>query len=438
MIYFECVSSLTFIKQSVKLHDARSDPRPRSQSVSVDKEAKLLCLDTPNECTKVLAWFEDTRDFVVTVAVLQKAGFTVQMGSAEELATPKSRSSSTSRSQNPENSTVSLHQENSLSLRLEGKGKEVRSQSPALDHAPHNRETSLSSLNPFNAAPLELSPWQLPLGSKANHTHSPRVSSPLRAPAPLVTPLSLDARGVSADPHPRVAHVPNFYRTVSVPVGIPHALHQGQLFSFGHNSTSQPLPQPISSPVTTSGCSYNEHGRREDNASPRNISDYKNEMPRPRSLPFSPESKRAKRKSPSKPPKQVEKVEMETAKGLPSPKSDRLKRVKKYKDSASNCDLLEVKKVTTVDSSTNTNSCITNNVNAATQTLPLHSQIDFIILMEDPDKGKILQQSISRLVEQYEADVSSGYNVPRYAEFYATQIEALQTEYWHSQLYPNR
>lgn len=360
------------------------------------------------------------------------------MSSAEELTTPKARPSSTSRWQNDDNSTVSLHRENPSSSRVKGQENEAQSQPSALDHAPYNRETSLPSLNSFNVAPRELSPWQLPLSSKGNHTHLPRVSSPLRASAPLATPLSLDARGVSADPHPRVAHVPNFYRTVSVPVSIPHALHQGQFLDLGQNSLSQPLPQAIPSPVTTSDLSNNEDSRQDENASPRNISDYKNEMPQPRSLPFSPESKRTKRKSPSKAPKKIEKDESETAKRSPSPRVDQPSRAKKYKDRASNCNLLEAKKVTAVDSSANTNSSITNNVNAATQTFPLHSHINFITFMEDSNKFKLLQQNVSRLVEQYEADIASGYNVPRYAEFYATQIETLQTEYWHSDLYSNR
>lgn len=419
--------------------------------MAVDREAKLLCLDAPNTNSRTLAYFEDTRDFVVTVAVLQKTGIVVQVSSVDKLARPKS----TVVERQPEQLGRPAHATNSRPLSSHSQGSSIQhprhgaQQRPTNDYGFHNHPMAGSSPSPVPGQPRsrENSPWQAYLNNKGGgKIHAPRISSPLRASVPLATPISMYARGGSAESHFGPAQISNLYRTVSVPISTTDPWHGSVTTEKDAYFISQPSPSCVPPPTTPRISEDSDNASQSSQASSRQTN-YKDQMPKPRTLPFSPDVKRQKRVH-SQPtteqaiPTQVTKVTQATqTTHVKSPE----KPIKKYRDAGTpakeysctdhgaNCDMSANLRKAMIDTGTNTDMSRSRVSQAATQTLPLMPSDATNLIFIDIESICDVRKQTSRLVEQFEADIEAGRHVKLYAEYYASQIDKMWENMYYSQ-----
>jgi hypothetical protein len=381
----------------------------------------------------VLLHFEKRQDFNSTISMLKRIGFRAKEGISLPVHTCTTS----------ESGSLSPH----------GYGPRLSSFTPLHSEGPHLSQSPFSFTSMLNSE-VPLSQIQS-LGTQyltqTGKLYQPRISSPLR----YAVPISDRAESPPIPPIPNsqpiyptnfvaMTSLPN-YRSISVPNPLSNSWQQPENSpeSSGtscHASLDYSLsPSGSQHSNTSTGSSLQVMDEVDNTFTLQHRQDFRKLMPRTRSLPF------------------VKEKNHKVVKLKPAHKQS-----KSHNSSRAGCEHKEIfindsdmlikekSKTSQMHSLDSSDGSIAGSqlilrptlsestASQAEDTLICRSSFEVAelptMLITDPTLLERVNQSTSKLLDQYNADISRGCDVATYAEFYLEQIHMVRRDFWLNQL----
>ncbi|KAF4972402.1 hypothetical protein FSARC_969 [Fusarium sarcochroum] len=305
---------------SLRLRELGGGSQALDGVVSINKQANRMCIRIPGKTQAILTQFEEKRDFNVAICMLQKAGFSISEAIPTSLlsalpsannVTPDTSldlgprlSSITPLSLLPPNNVQGSEAQPSASFTemLNTPYQDIPVSFMPTPDVLHTQRTHSLPMPPPAAANqmmetvpsrVQLNPYNMFLGHGNNHTHMPRVGSPLR-------------HSFNPRPTPRQSFyekiVARSYQTTSPPGFRPDSPTVHATYEISSNAST-----PDRSQMTAIETSKSEANLKNDSSPKSNhhqpppgvLNEFRSLMPRPRKLPFGSSVKKAILNEPS-------------------------------------------------------------------------------------------------------------------------------------------
>ncbi|KAJ4266415.1 hypothetical protein NW762_004399 [Fusarium torreyae] len=425
--------------------------------VSIDKQARRMCVRIPGKTQAILTQFEEKRDFNVAVCLLQKAGFfiseAIPTSLLSVLPSAKNVTPDTPLDVGPRLSSIaplSLFPPNNV------QGSEAQpsasftemlnasyqytplssTSTPDVLHTQRTHSLPMSSAIAANQmmgtvpSRTHFNPYNMFLGYGNNRMHMPRVGSPLRHSFNSKPPPSHTLHDeIVARSHEAMS--PSGFRPSSSPA-VHHAAHEV--------SSSESTPEHSQKlPIETSRFEVNsEHylspKLNHHQPSQGGPNEFRDLMPRPRKLPFESDVKTAT---------------LDEALGAQAntpEKSDgglKQKKLRKYYTPNVEAEAMSTLSDIQVDNKAQAlgeqNTDAPKKPGSSFEASKLKTQFTDLgtsswVVLADAGALKDLDQATTSLFEQYETDVANGGDKKLCAEFYMNQIWMKRKEVWLGKL----
>ncbi|KAG5928868.1 hypothetical protein E4U42_007846 [Claviceps africana] len=369
---------------SLRLNDLLNHPYGTEETIAIDKQAQKVCVRLPNLDHTLRIWFQHSRDFSVSVCILRKAGFTIEEGPCSPLA--KTGRRRMNKNVKPKQAIKPV--DSSIHAPLAALPEQVRN--PWAPRSPPREDALVSSGNIFDEV-LDL--LNDVAANRNSTTDRPTIESCLRGPGSRENLKNQSPRkdsddnfpGAKTGPPPARRHHGYFTRSFSAAAGrVGTRLNEPQ-----HSQWARKHGAGKRSAQNASMESPQGKVRTSFEAMP--TVDFRNLMPRRRSLPF-----------------------LVT-------KHHSHKRIKKKEGADPDCPR------TSLHTSTMT----------AMQTLsaqPICSILEIPMVLMDVSTLDELETRSSFLYRQYEQDITHRRHDAKRAAFYFDWLESIRRRFWLEKL----
>ncbi|KAL7793110.1 hypothetical protein V8C37DRAFT_379323 [Trichoderma ceciliae] len=469
---------------SIQLTDLIKSSNDKTETIDVDKLSQRICIQIRPQEQIALFHFEQSRDFNVAIYMLKKFGFRIKEGIS--LSYHTCTTSGFDSPSYPAPSTNGFGPRLSSITPLQSQ-RDLQAQSPFSFTSMLNSDVPLAQIqssenNPgqgslnniqhqhINQPPPQdlsqqltqqvvpvithnphLNPYQMYLGQQGN-MYQPRVSSPLRNAVPVG---DRSESPISPIPNSQPTFLTNSvamgslptHRSISAPNPLSNSWQQPRCVdpcAQGPLNYYQQSP-PGSQDTNTSPASSSQATDETDDSVPLQPSqDFRKLMPQTRSLPFVKDIKDKVAKSKSGERQVSKDISRLTNKPRKSPRSIHKNKGTSYEKSN-----LFVREMVFTDTLNIENSSVHSQLDLRqTSSQPTGSQADDSstyhfsfelaelppMLITDPTLLERVNQATSKLLDQYNADISRGCDGAACAQFYLKQIHIVRRDFWLSQL----
>ncbi|KAG6002389.1 hypothetical protein E4U43_001126 [Claviceps pusilla] len=398
---------------SLRLNDLLNYPSATEETIAIDKQAQRLCVRLPNLNHTLRVWFRNSRDFLLSVCILRKTGFTIEEGPSSPLAKTFKLNRPTKLAGPPSLSTITplaalpkqardcpapcgpLDEDASTPCgnifdevldRLNQAGKHPDAISKKGPNIPAEPEGSTGALllNSCHAsgAKRKRTTDQIRIDSSQRDPNS-HENSENQATSEV---LNSHFHGATTDPPPLRRHHGYFTRSVSLAAGrlSTNVNNEEQVQSVRRRN--------VGKRSTRNACMRSLQDEAQSIFGTNQITDFRNLMPRRRSLPFLEAKHHSQRKMGKK---------ADERSGSP--------RTAMY---ASN----------------------KTEMQQGLSAEPLCSNSDILMLLMDVSTLDELETRSSHLYKQYEQDISDGHHNKKRGGFYLDSLENLRTNFWLEKL----
>ncbi|KAG5981445.1 hypothetical protein E4U55_002949 [Claviceps digitariae] len=406
---------------SLRLNDLLNHPYGTEEIIAIDKQAQKVCVRLPNLDHTLRVWFQHSRDFLVSVCILRKTGFTIEERPSSplvktsrrrldkdfkpepptKLADPPSLSTITSPAARPKrakespapcstsNAEATAPQRNIFDEVLER-----LNQTEKIPETVSRKGSSISAGPEGSAGALLLNSYHASAPKRKSTTDQPMLDSSLQGHSshenldnkPTSEALNKHLPGAAMDPPPPRRHHGYFTRSFSLAAGRPGTSVNKEEHS--HSRTRR----GVGKRSTQNACIESPQDKARSSFGTNQTVDFRNLMPRRRSLPFL-ETKHHSHKRTRK-----------KEKGNPG-----FQRTPIYASNVS-------EKMQT--------SCAQ----------PICSTWEILMLLMDASTLDELETRSSPLYKQYEQDIADGHDDEKRAAFYLDSLKILRTSFWLEKL----
>ncbi|KAG5931611.1 hypothetical protein E4U53_001686 [Claviceps sorghi] len=368
---------------SLRLNDLLNHPYGTEETITVDKQVQKVCVRLPKLDHTLRLWFQHSRDFLVSVCILRKTGFTIEEGPSSSQAKPGRRR--TSKNVKPRRPTNFVDSPNLYPLATPP--EQVRNTS-----APQSTPSETATMSPGNVFDEVLDRLNEVAANRKITTDQPTMESSLRGPGSHEAlgnratgrDSDEDVPGAKTGPPPARRHHGYFTRSsvAAGRVGTRMDKEKHSQFVRKHSAGKR---------STRNACMESPQDKGRSSLNAIQTVDFRNLMPRRRSLPF-----------------------LET-------KHHSHKRTKKNEGTISHFPRtpLHTSKMTEM------------------QTLsaqPISSTSEIPMLLMDVSTLDELETRSSSVYRQYEQDVTHRHEDGKRAAFYFDWLESIRRRFWLERL----
>ncbi|KAF4978183.1 hypothetical protein FZEAL_5398 [Fusarium zealandicum] len=445
---------------SIRLGDLAKGSQSPNKIASIDTGLNRLCINTRGQIHAIIAQFEEKRDFIVAVCLLQKSGLHISDSIPHPPVSTQPQASDNGFNVGPRLSSITP-----ISLPLPNYAHSLGAQSESSFTSMPNTPLRCSPNAPFQYMPSsqvchpqrtsslpiysppsflheptptgsQLNPYNMFLGRGSN-MHIPRVGSPLK-------------HSFNSDNSP----IQSSYSTRSVPSSPSmFSAANSQAHSYIATAGSE-LPQSkrdyminIESSKQGAASVNWEHALGPKGYGGQGLvhtepEDFRDSMPQPRTLPFKTHTKRpasqqepphcnAVRKNISSPARPIRARSLASEKSQPMAASSKVKSTTLAAFATATRNAGCQTDVAIEASALHNHTRISRTVQTSR---PSVSSTDPMVIVTDPGTLRKLDRATAKLFEQYGADVASGCDQKISAQFYMDQVFAKRRDFWLTKL----